>query len=81
MFVTPLLIVLFLNNAFLDSVVPMADITITTLGCLTFRHENGLSCNVPDTFRLPVKVMLLPLSMMLCMSLVGAASTEPTWVI
>jgi hypothetical protein len=46
-------------------------ITLTTLGRLTFQHENGLSYNVLAAFQLPVECMLLPLSMVLCMSLVG----------
>ena len=59
----------------------MVDITITTLGCLTSQHENGLSYSALDTFRHPVKVMLPPSSMMLCMSLEAVVSTGPTWVI
>jgi hypothetical protein len=50
------------------------DITTMTPGRLTFRHENGLSYNALDPFRLPVAVMLLSSSMMLCMSLVGPQS-------
>ena len=45
--------------------------TLTTLGRLTLRHENGLSYNALGQFRLPVPVMLLSWSTMLCMSLVG----------
>jgi hypothetical protein len=52
-----------------------------TLGYLTFRHESGLSYNVLETFRLPVMVMLLPLSMMFCMSLVGVVLKVPSSVI
>ncbi|KAI0269508.1 hypothetical protein BGY98DRAFT_304815 [Russula aff. rugulosa BPL654] len=63
------------------SVPPMADITSTKLGCLTIRHESGLSYNVPATFYLIVKVTLLPSSMMSFMSLVGVASTELVWMI
>jgi hypothetical protein len=59
---------------FVGSVVLMEDITLTTLGRLAFQHENGLSYNVLGAFRLPVDVMLLPLSMVLCMSLVGVTS-------
>jgi len=47
------------------------NITLTTLGRLTFRRENGLSYNALGPFRLPVEVTLLSLSMTLCMSLVG----------
>ena len=49
-----------------------ADISITTLGPLILRRENGLSYNALGPFRLPVPIMLLSLSMMLCMSLVGS---------
>jgi hypothetical protein len=59
----------------------MATITITTLGRLTFRHENGLSYNALGPFRLPVQVMLLSLSIMLCMSLVGTPRAKAIWVI
>jgi hypothetical protein len=51
-----------------------------TLGYLTFRHENGPSFNVLDAFHLPVQVMLLPSSMMLCTSLVGVLA-KPAWMI
>jgi len=54
---------------------------ITTLGRLTFRHENGLSYNALGQFRLPVQVMLLSSSMMLCMSLVDSPWTKPIWMI
>lgn len=64
-----------------DSAVQTVDIITTTLGCLMSRHASGLSYNVLGTFHLPVKVMLPLSSMTLCMSLVGAASMEPTWVI
>jgi hypothetical protein len=57
------------------------DITLTALGRLTFQHVNGLSYNVLAAFRLPVDVMLLPLSMVLCMSLVGVQLAKPLWVI
>jgi hypothetical protein len=57
------------------------DICITTLGRLTFRRENGLSCNALGPFRLPVSVTLLSLSMMLCMSLVGPPWTKTIWMI
>jgi hypothetical protein len=77
MFVAPLSIVSFLSQRIVDSVVPTVYITITILGCSTFRHESGQSYNVLATFRLPVKVTLLPSWMTLCMSLVGVASTEP----
>jgi hypothetical protein len=45
-----------------------------------FQHESGLSYNVLGLFPLPVKVMLLPSSMTLCMSLVGVVSMQPIWV-
>jgi hypothetical protein len=61
-------------------VVLTANITITTFGRSMFRHESGPSYNVLGIFPIPVKVMLLPSSMMLCMSLVGVASMEPIWV-
>jgi hypothetical protein len=56
--------------------------TITTLasGRLTFRRENGLSYNALGPFRLPVEIMLLSLSMMLCMSLVGSRA-KALWMI
>jgi hypothetical protein len=57
----------------------MGDIPLTTLGRLTFQHENGLTYNVLAAFRLPVDVMLLPLSMLLCMSLVGVQLAKPLW--
>ena len=46
-------------NFFVDSVVLPAEMTITTLGRLTFRRENGLSYNALGPFRLPVPIMLL----------------------
>jgi hypothetical protein len=52
-------------------------VAITTLGHSTFRHENGLSYNALGPFRLPVPVMLLSSSTMLCMSLAGSKA-EPT---
>ena len=55
----------------LDSVVLHMNFTVTTLGHLTFQRKNGLSYNALVPFRLPVEVMLLSLSTMLCMSLVG----------
>ena len=55
--------------------------TITTLGCLTFRRENGLSSNALGPFRLPVPVMLPCLSTMLCMSLVGAPRRKVIWMV
>ena len=55
-------------------------ITITTLGRLAFRYENGPSYNALGPFRLPVHVMLLSLLMMLCMSLVGSLA-KPNWMI
>ena len=58
-----------------------ANITITTPGHLTFRRENGLSFNALGPFRLPVPVMLLSSSMMLCMPLVGIPRTEAIWMI
>jgi len=57
----------------------MANITLTTLGRLTLRHENGLSYNVLGPFRLPVAIMLQFLSMVLYMSLVGAR-TAAVWM-
>ncbi|SRR6266436_3227462 len=51
---------------------------MTKCSYLTFRHENGLSYNAQDPFRLPVEVMLQSSSMMLCMSSVGVPSMEPT---
>jgi hypothetical protein len=59
-------------------VVVTTNMSLTTLGRLTFRHENGLSFNALGPFCTPVEVMLLSSSMMLCMSLVGM---EPTQVI
>jgi hypothetical protein len=56
------------------------NITITTLGHLTFRRENGPSYNALGPFHLPVKVMLLSLSMILCMYLVGSPG-KAIWVI
>ncbi len=56
-------------------------ITLTTLGRLTFRYENGLSYNAQGPFRLPVHIMLLSSSMMLCMYLVGLPTLEPYQVI
>jgi hypothetical protein len=47
------------------------NVTIMTLGRSIFRRENGLSYNALGPFRLPVEVMLLSSSMMLCMSLGG----------
>ena len=59
----------------------MEDITfLTTLGRLTFQHENGLSYDVLAASRLPVEVTLLPLSMVLCMSLVGIQRAK-LWMI
>jgi hypothetical protein len=82
MFVTPFAHRLhLLSQHIVDSVVPMANITITILGCLTFQHESGLSYNVLATFRLPVKVTLLLFSMILCMSLVAVVLMELIWVI
>jgi hypothetical protein len=46
----------------------MEGITLTTLGRLTFQHENGLSYNALAALRPPVDVMLLPSRMMLRMS-------------
>jgi len=56
------------------------NITATTLGRSIFRHENGLSYNALGPFRLPVTIMLLSSSMMLCMSLVGSRA-KPIWMI
>ena len=68
-------------NFLLDSVVTMTtNMTVTTLGRLTFRRENGRSYNALGPFRLPVEIMLLSLSMMLCMSLVGTWGA-PIWMI
>jgi hypothetical protein len=47
------------------------NISIMTLGRLRFRRENGLNYNALGPFHLPVSLMLLSLSMMLCTSLVG----------
>jgi hypothetical protein len=58
----------------------MTNVTITTLGRLTFRRENGLSYNALGPFRLPVEDMLLSSSMILCMSLVGSRA-KPLWMI
>ena len=63
-------------NFFVDSVVMATDVTITTLGHLIFRHENGLSYNVLGPFLLVAQVMLLSSSMVLCMSLVGFLWTK-----
>jgi hypothetical protein len=41
-------------------------ISPTIVGRLRLRHEGGLSYNVLATFRVPVKVSLLPSSMILC---------------
>ena len=43
--------------------VSTANLYITTLGYLMFRHGSGLSYDVLDPFRLPVVVMPLPSSM------------------
>jgi hypothetical protein len=59
----------------------VTNISITTLGHLTFRRGNGPSYNVLGPFRLPVSVMLLSSSMILCMSLVGSPGTEAIWMI
>jgi hypothetical protein len=67
-----------------DLVVVAAHISLTTLGRLTFRLENGLSYNALAPFHPPVKAMLLSSSVMLCMSLValvGVHSMEPSMVI
>ena len=80
MFVTRLPCPLSLLTYIVDSVVLTAIITIMTRGRSMFQHESGLSYNALGLFPLPVKVMLLPSSMMLCMSLVAAASMEPIWV-
>ena len=68
-------------NVFVDSVVQATDRTITTLGHSTFRRENGRSCNAQGPFRLPVQVMPLSLSMVLCMSLVGSPRMKAIWMI
>ena len=65
----------------LDSVVVAANLTITTLGYLTSRHDSGMSYDVLDAFRLPVVAMLLLSSMKFCMSLVEVVPTKPTCVI
>ena len=57
------------------------NIAIMTLGYLTFRRETGQSYNALGSFRLPVPVMLLSLSMMLCMSSVGSPWTKAIWTI
>ena len=57
---------------FVASVVKATNSTITTLGRLTLRRENGLSYNVLGLYRHPVKVTPLSSLMVLCMSLVGA---------
>ena len=56
------------------------NITVTTLGRSTLRHEIGLSYNALGPFRLPVLVMLLSSSMTLCMSLVGSRETT-IWMV
>ena len=61
--------------------VVITHIGITTLGRLTFRHENGLSYNALGPFHLLVQAMGLSLLMMLCMSLVGVLSMELTQVV
>jgi hypothetical protein len=67
---------------FVDSVVQLTtNIAITTLGYLMFRQGSGLSYHALESFRHPVKVMLLPLSATLCMSLVGIVSADTAWVI
>ena len=67
-------------NFFVDSVVQAINVSITTLGRLTFRRENGPSYNALGLFRLPVSVTLLSLSKMLCMSSVGSR-VIPYWMI
>jgi hypothetical protein len=57
------------------------NITITTLGRLTFRGENGLRYNVLGPSRLPARVMLLSSLMVLCMSLVGSLWKKAIWMI
>ena len=66
---------------FVDSVVQATNITITTPGRWTFRHENGLSYNALGPFLLPVQDMLQSLSMMSFMSLVGSPWTNAIWMI
>jgi hypothetical protein len=66
---------------FVDSVVVVAHMTLTTLGRLTFQHDNGLSYNALGSFRLPVQNMLLSSSVVLCTSLVGVPPTKSNSVI
>ena len=69
---SPLIIIFFV-----DLVVMTVDISLTTLGRLTFLRENGPSYNALGPFRPPVKHMLLSSSIMLCMSLVGVTPMKP----
>ena len=61
---------------FVDLVVMAAHTTLTTLGRLTFRQENGLSYNVPGPFHPPALVMLPLSSMMIYVRLVGLPPME-----
>jgi hypothetical protein len=63
---------------FVDLVVVGTHMTLTTLGRLTFRHENGLSYYALGPFHPPVQPMLLSSSMILCMSLVGVHTMKPS---
>ena len=64
-------------QCFVDLVV-LAYFSIMTLGRLTSRHKNGLSCNALGPFHPPVQVMWLFSSMILCMYMVGIPLVEPT---
>ena len=66
---------------FVDLVVVTNQIALTTLGRLTFRHENGLNYNALGPFRPPVELMLLSSSIVLCTFLVGLTPVVPYWVI
>jgi hypothetical protein len=61
----------------LQCFVDLVGMTLTILGRLTFRHENGLSYNALDPFHPPVQAMMLSSLIMLCMSLVGLPPMEP----
>jgi hypothetical protein len=66
------------NVCFVDLVGVRTNTSLTILGRLTFRHENGLSYNVLGPFHHPVQVMPLFSSMILCMYMVGIPLVEPS---
>jgi hypothetical protein len=62
-------------------VVIRAHKSLTTLGRLTFPHENGLSYNALGPFHPPLNVMLLSSSIMSCMYMAGEPLAKPSEVI